>query len=183
VREPVRADIRSFNTGVQYRVWVVASLYRGSTAGYPSQSEADMALCSLLAFWTGGDATQMDRLFRNSGLMRPKWDEVHFSDGATYGERTVERAIAGSEEFYSEDSYWSLFPEQETKTTVEPAGGQAKEAADVATIEALEAEIRRLEAANERLSQELAAERERCETLEAELVTEQDRGLFSWLRR
>ena len=160
-----------------------ARLYRGSTSGYPSQSEADMALCSLLAFWTGGDTTQMDRLFRNSGLMRPKWDEVHFSDGATYGERTVERAIAGTEEFYSEDGHWSLFPEQETETTVQPADGQPEEATDVATIEALEAEIRRLEAANERLSQELAAERERCETLEAELVTKQDRGLFSWLRR
>jgi hypothetical protein len=42
----------------------------------------------------------MDRLFRQSGLMREKWDEVHFADGATYGERTIERAIAGTDERY-----------------------------------------------------------------------------------
>jgi primase-polymerase (primpol)-like protein len=75
-------------------------LWRGSTAGYSSQSEADLALCCLLAFWTGSDAGQMDRLFRQSGLMRGKWDEVHFADGATYGERTIERAIAGTDERY-----------------------------------------------------------------------------------
>ena len=34
-----------------------------------------MALCALLAFWTGKDTARMDRLFRRSGLMRPKWDE------------------------------------------------------------------------------------------------------------
>jgi putative DNA primase/helicase len=76
------------------------ALYRGSTSGYESHSEADMALCSLLAFWTGGDARQMDRLFRDSGLMREKWDEQHFADGSTYGEKTIERAIAGTDEFY-----------------------------------------------------------------------------------
>lgn len=32
------------------------SLYSGRTAGYTSQSEADMAFCSMLAFWTGCDA-------------------------------------------------------------------------------------------------------------------------------
>jgi len=45
-----------------------------------------MALCCLLAFWTGGDRTQMDHLFRQSGLLREKWDEVHYADGSTYGE-------------------------------------------------------------------------------------------------
>ena len=68
-------------------------LWNGNTEGYESHSEADMALCCLLAFWTGGDATQMDRLFRESGLYRRKWDEVHYADGSTYGEKTVERAI------------------------------------------------------------------------------------------
>ncbi|HRS66798.1 MAG TPA: DNA primase, partial [Spirochaetia bacterium] len=41
---------------------------------YSSQSEADMALCCRLAFWSGKDKAQMDRLFRQSGLMRDKWD-------------------------------------------------------------------------------------------------------------
>lgn len=75
-------------------------LWRGSTTGYPSHSEADMALCCLFAFWTGGNATRVDRLFRQSGLMRAKWDEIHYSDGSTYGEKTVERAIANTNEMY-----------------------------------------------------------------------------------
>jgi putative DNA primase/helicase len=51
-------------------------LWAGDTGGYPSHSEADMALCCLLAFWTQ-DATQIDRLFKRSGLYRDKWDEPH----------------------------------------------------------------------------------------------------------
>ncbi|WP_255197736.1 phage NrS-1 polymerase family protein [Halorarius litoreus] len=157
-------------------------LYRGNTSGYESQSEADMALCSLLAFWTGGDAHQMDRLFRESGLYREKWDEVHFSDGATYGERTIERAIAGTSDFYGDDGQWSLFPETGTQPTGGGAAEQSQQTADVAAIESLQAEIRRLEAENERLSEELAAERERRETLESELAEQENRGLFSRFR-
>jgi primase-polymerase (primpol)-like protein len=67
-------------------------LWAGDTGGYDSHSEADMALCCLLAFWTAGDASRLDRLFRQSGLMRSKWDEVHYADGSTYGEKTVARA-------------------------------------------------------------------------------------------
>ena len=59
---------------------------------YPSQSEADLALCAILAFWTGGNAARVDALFRQSGLMRAKWDRRHFNDGKTYGEATVETA-------------------------------------------------------------------------------------------
>lgn len=77
-----------------------SALWNGNAAGYDSQSEADMALCCLLAFWTGGESKQIDRLFRHSGLIREKWDEVHSSDGATYGERTVQRAIETTDEFY-----------------------------------------------------------------------------------
>ncbi|SEP19739.1 hypothetical protein SAMN04487948_12049 [Halogranum amylolyticum] len=75
-------------------------LWNGSTSGYDSNSEADMALCCLLAFWSGGDAAQMDQLFRQSGLIREKWDEVHYADGSTYGEKTIERAIERTAEFY-----------------------------------------------------------------------------------
>jgi primase-polymerase (primpol)-like protein len=62
-----------------------------------------MALCCLLAFWTGGTPTQMDRLFRRSGLYREKWDEVHYADGSTYGEKTVERAITTTSDRYDPD--------------------------------------------------------------------------------
>lgn len=75
-------------------------LWSGDTSGYQSHSEADMALCFQLAFWTGGDASWMDKLFRRSGLMRAKWDEQHYADGSTYGEKTIQRAIAKTTEFY-----------------------------------------------------------------------------------
>jgi putative DNA primase/helicase len=49
-------------------------LWNGHWEGdYPSQSEADLALCCLLAFWTSRDRARIDELFRRSGLMRKKW--------------------------------------------------------------------------------------------------------------
>jgi putative DNA primase/helicase len=59
---------------------------------YASQSEADMALCCKLAFWSGKNKEQMDRLFRQSGLFREKWDKRHHASGATYGEETLSKA-------------------------------------------------------------------------------------------
>lgn len=73
-------------------------LWKGNTSGYASASEADLALCSLLAFWTGGDAGRIDRLFRGSGLMRDKWNEARGHQ--TYGERTITQAIADCRETY-----------------------------------------------------------------------------------
>jgi putative DNA primase/helicase len=55
-------------------------LWAGALDGYPSQSEADLALCRLLAFFTQ-DAEQIDRLFRQSGLMREKWERADYRDG------------------------------------------------------------------------------------------------------
>lgn len=61
--------------------------------GYESQSAADLALCNDLRFWTGADPHQMDRQFRRSGLMRPKWDEQRGE--LTYGQRTITLALTG----------------------------------------------------------------------------------------
>jgi putative DNA primase/helicase len=69
-------------------------------AGYASQSEADLALCFMLAFWTGRDPARIDRLFRDSALMRPKWD-ASVGGGETYGDRTVRLAVEGTTETYS----------------------------------------------------------------------------------
>lgn len=77
----------------------VERLWNGDFSGYGSQSEADLALCNVLAFWTWKNAAQMDRLFRQSDLMRPKWDERHGAE--TYGEMTIRRAIAGCKEVWS----------------------------------------------------------------------------------
>lgn len=52
-----------------------------------------MALCCKLAFWTAKNWDQMDRLFRQSALFRDKWDARHHSNGSTYGEETLSKAI------------------------------------------------------------------------------------------
>ncbi|RKD87987.1 phage NrS-1 polymerase family protein [Halopiger aswanensis] len=97
--EELLEKARSANNGDKFdRLW------RGNISGYESQSEADMALCCLLAFWTGCDTTRVDRLFRQSGLMRDKWDEVHYADGSTYGEKTIERAITRTDDVYEPSS-------------------------------------------------------------------------------
>lgn len=66
--------------------------------GFPSASEADLALCSILAFWTGKDPTQMDRIFRRSGLMREKWDSLR--GDRSYGEITIGTAISNTTEVW-----------------------------------------------------------------------------------
>lgn len=77
-------------------------LMQGDTSGYNGDdSAADMALCNSLAFWTGRDASRMDKLFRRSGLMRAKWNEKHYSNGDTYGSHTIGEAIAKCREVYT----------------------------------------------------------------------------------
>jgi len=77
-----------------------SSMWGSHDADYPSQSEADMALAHTLAFWTGRDPDRMDTLFRNSGLMRSKWDDQHYSSGATYGAVTLARALLRVDDYY-----------------------------------------------------------------------------------
>ena len=74
-------------------------LYDGAWQGlFNSQSEADLALCGQLAFWCQKDEVQIDRIFRSSGLMRPKWDEKRGE--ATYGQMTMNKAIATCSDVY-----------------------------------------------------------------------------------
>jgi hypothetical protein len=81
-------------------------LWAGDNSGYASRSEADLALCSHLMFWTGGDPGRVDELFRQSGLYRKKWDERHYSDGRTYGQATIQKALEGAAEFYTGGDEW-----------------------------------------------------------------------------
>lgn len=84
------------------------SLWNGSTAGYESQSEADLALCSLLAFWTGGDPSRIDQLFRQSNLYRQKWDEKR--GNKTYGQITIDKALRGTTEYYNPEKHKDDIP-------------------------------------------------------------------------
>ena len=92
---------RAARNGVAF----VALFERGDTSGNSGDhSAADLALCSTLAFWTGRDAARIDRLFRCSRLMREKWDVRHSSDGRTYGQMTMDTAIAGCRAVYEPNS-------------------------------------------------------------------------------
>lgn len=76
----------------------ISGLYNGSTAGYESHSEARMALLHHLAFWTGEDPLQMDRMYRDSDLHpHPnddgKWDRV--------GVDEIKKAIKKNSETYT----------------------------------------------------------------------------------
>jgi putative DNA primase/helicase len=57
-------------------------------------SEADLALCRELAFWTQNEQ-QIDRIFRCSGLCRGKWE--HRAD---YRESTIQLAIKTAHEHW-----------------------------------------------------------------------------------
>lgn len=75
-------------------------LYEGAWQGlFNSQSEADLALCGQLAFWCQKDESQIDRIFRSSGLMRRKWDEKR--GASTYGQMTISKAISTCAEVYT----------------------------------------------------------------------------------
>ena len=77
------------------------ALMAGNTTGYGSQSEADLGLCGVIAFRSQETAV-IDTIFRQSALMRAKWDESRRGDKATYGQMTIEEALSGSRETYTE---------------------------------------------------------------------------------
>lgn len=67
-----------------------SALWQGDITAYGGDdSAADLALCSILGFWTGGDMGRVDSLFRQSGLMRPKWERED------YRTATMSKALSG----------------------------------------------------------------------------------------
>lgn len=73
----------------------VAPLWQGDISGYASHSEADLALAGFLMWATGNNEEEADRLFRQSGLYRPKWDRpMSSSSSLTYGQATLKKAMA-----------------------------------------------------------------------------------------
>lgn len=93
---------------------------------YGSQSEADLALCSHLAYWCGNDPARIDRLFRSSGLMRDKWDASR--PGGTYGSNTIGQAVGGPvhqwDDHREDDLIGEMFAE---KATAGPTPADDKE--------------------------------------------------------
>lgn len=99
-----------------------SALYNGDWQNdYESQSQADLAFCSSLAFWCGKDKEQMDRIFRQSGLMRKKWDEKRGEEG-TYGQITIEKAVRGCQDVYRKQApapKYQYGPQEERTETTE----------------------------------------------------------------
>ena len=92
--------IRSSKQGAKFDALMAGNTSGYSTKGNEGHSEADLALCSILAWWSGKDAERIDRIFRSSGLIRAKWDEQRGHNG-TYGQMTINEAIKGTEGQYT----------------------------------------------------------------------------------
>ncbi len=52
----------------------------GNFSDYGSQSEADAALCAIIAFRTGPDPDAIDAVFRDSALYRDKWERDDYRE-------------------------------------------------------------------------------------------------------
>lgn len=76
-------------------------LGNGDNCGRPSDSEADLYFCGIATFYSQKDAAVVDHLFRTSGRMRPKWDELR--GAATYGDMTIGQAFADHKTVWSPD--------------------------------------------------------------------------------
>ncbi len=72
-------------------------LWSGDTSDHDGDdSRADQALCCHLAFWCGNDPTRIDRMFRQSGLYRDKWERLD------YRTTTISKAISLVSQSYTD---------------------------------------------------------------------------------
>lgn len=97
--------IANLDSGEQF-----SALMDGDVSAYNGDhSSADMALANILAVRTG-DGEQIDRIFRASKLMRPKWDELH--GASTYGEMTINKALEDTAQYRDTRLPVSISPAQ-----------------------------------------------------------------------
>jgi hypothetical protein len=84
-------------------------LWAGDLSDYrDDHSAADLALCCILAFWCRGDAGTIDRLFRQSGLMRDKWERSDYAQG------TIGKAVSSCREFWQPQEFRCSSMEEST---------------------------------------------------------------------
>lgn len=78
----------------------IKRLFDGDISEYGNdESRGDMALCALLAYYADGRADVLDAMFRQSKLMRPKWDSRRGE--TTYGKYTIDKVLASPREYFS----------------------------------------------------------------------------------
>jgi putative DNA primase/helicase len=82
-------------------------------------SSTDLALCNHLAFWTNKDVFKIDSMFRESSLIRDKWDEQRGQ--LTYGEMTIQNAINSTTSTIAdlEEEPFEIFIEENEDDTFE----------------------------------------------------------------
>lgn len=76
-------------------VTLLAKFFPSDSGDDFNRSEAEMALLTHFSFYTGKDASRMDRLFRKSGLMRDKWER------GSYRVPSIQKAIRIGTSFYN----------------------------------------------------------------------------------
>jgi len=94
--EILRLADQSPHNGPRFR-----RLWAGDTSDYAADgndgaSEADGALCEMLAYYGGPDPDRITRLFSRSGLYREKWDRADYQD------RTIRLALKRKTRFYGD---------------------------------------------------------------------------------
>lgn len=94
---------------------------RGERSGYPSQSEADLALVDEIAFYCGADPERIDQWFRRSKLYRSKWDR------RDYRNATIRKVLQTRTDYYRPRAELTVVAEPEQDSTVwtpdgKPAG-------------------------------------------------------------
>lgn len=89
----------------------IRALWDGTVPAGKTPSQADEALLCHLAYYTGGDAGRMERLFGQSGLCRDKWTER-----ADYRRMSIENAIART------TSSWEPWTERRSGSEAGDAG-------------------------------------------------------------
>lgn len=90
--DDIPALIEQCQTGTKLFTWQNL-FHEGDLIAYDNDnSRADSALCSILCFWCHGKPALIDKVFRQSALMRDKWDEKR-QGTKTYGELTIEKAL------------------------------------------------------------------------------------------
>jgi hypothetical protein len=120
-------------------------------AHYESQSSADLALATKLAFYTDRDAGGLERLFSQSGLgQRGKW-----TTRSDYRQRTIDRAIAGCTSVYRGRTPTPIT----TPIVVEPPATQVDCPDLVQRIAGLEADLTAAQAQIAQLHDELGLAR------------------------
>lgn len=133
---------------------VFARLWAGNCSDHgDDHSRADLDLLGKLLFWTSGDGYRADAMFRQSGLMREKWNEHHYENRETYGAHTLGVALASFDgNGYTGGRVYSggAHIEDDTDTDGLPLG-------TIAQIDQLKALIAELRAENASLRAELKA--------------------------